>query len=239
MSVGRTLATAREVLRVLKLLYEHPEGLTAKEVAAILGKSVYTAYYLLNTLCQENFALRLERGVYVSSDSVIGSKLKELQNVALEVNLASKCRSYLVSLKGEGTIWLEASFGHQGQVGPSGLIRRLNWAAHALAVGKAVIAQLGPKAKSLLSPNPPKFTPNTLSVDSLQGQLIQVLCDGIAYDIEEYQQGVCCIAVPLRYGEFIGALGLALPTSRFLKEGDKLADWLRRQVHKEEEVRYV
>jgi hypothetical protein len=42
---GRTLSTAREVLRVLRFLQTHPEGVKLRTVAAYLGKSPHTAYY--------------------------------------------------------------------------------------------------------------------------------------------------------------------------------------------------
>nr|WP_038042038.1 IclR family transcriptional regulator C-terminal domain-containing protein [Thermus tengchongensis] len=233
MARGRTLSTAQEVLRVLRFLYEHPEGLTAKEVALKLGKSLYTAYYLLNSLCQEDFALRLEGGVYVPKTPLLSNQISELKNVAREANLLSKCRSYVVSLRGRA-ICLEATFGHQGQVGPAGLGRRLNRAAHALAVGKAVVAFLGPSVKELLPHPLPRFTPNTLSWNELYDELERIRSEGVAFDVEEYQQGVCCVAVPIRANNgAILALGLALPSGRFLAEGDKLADWLRRQIPKE------
>lgn len=241
MARGRTLSTAQEVLRVLRFLYEHPEGLTAKEVALKLGKSLYTAYYLLNSLRQEDFALRLEGGVYVPKTPLLSNQISELKNVAREANLLSKCRSYVVSLRGQA-ICLEATFGHQGQVGPTGLNRRLNRrlnrAAHALAVGKAVVAFIGSSVKELLPHPLPRFTPNTLSWNELYDELERIRSEGVAFDVEEYQQGVCCVAIPIQANNgAILALGLALPSGRFLAEGDKLADWLRRQIPKE--VRYA
>lgn len=55
---GRSLRTARAVLRVVRLLAERPEGVRVEEVAGFLGKSPWTARYLLNSLCQEGFAER-------------------------------------------------------------------------------------------------------------------------------------------------------------------------------------
>lgn len=51
-SKGRTLSTARQVLRVLRFLQEHPEGVNPRGMAFWIGKSLHAAYYLLNTLCQ-------------------------------------------------------------------------------------------------------------------------------------------------------------------------------------------
>src|SRR5215216_1240409 len=61
---GRGLSTARSVLRALRLLSEHPEGVRADRVAVEVGKSVSTAYQLLASLCDEGFAERVEGGLY-------------------------------------------------------------------------------------------------------------------------------------------------------------------------------
>jgi DNA-binding IclR family transcriptional regulator len=55
---GRTLKTARAVLQALRLLGERPGGVTADEVAEVLGKSHSTATYLVNSLVEEGFATR-------------------------------------------------------------------------------------------------------------------------------------------------------------------------------------
>ena len=52
------------MLRVLALLVERPGGVRADEVAAALGKSTSTAYYLLTSLCEEGFAVHESKGLY-------------------------------------------------------------------------------------------------------------------------------------------------------------------------------
>ena len=61
---GRSLKTAAEALSALRILGDNPAGITADVLAVALGKSAATARYLLNTLCQEGFAVR-EGGVGV------------------------------------------------------------------------------------------------------------------------------------------------------------------------------
>jgi hypothetical protein len=53
---GRSLMTARAVLRLLHLMAHRPEGVEPDTVADYLGKSRSTATNLLNTLCCEGFA---------------------------------------------------------------------------------------------------------------------------------------------------------------------------------------
>jgi DNA-binding IclR family transcriptional regulator len=49
---------ARSVLRVLTLLADHADGVHAGDVAETVGTSPSTAYYLLASLCEEGFAER-------------------------------------------------------------------------------------------------------------------------------------------------------------------------------------
>jgi IclR family acetate operon transcriptional repressor len=235
---GRTLSTAREVLQVLRFLQTHPEGVKPRTVAAYLGKSPHTAYYLLNTLCQEGFALKHRDGRYYptsgASDSPASDSpaFESLGEIAVELNRASGCRSYLVALEGQ-EIFLKGIFGHQGQPGPKGLGARITRASHALAVGKAVLSLLGEGALDLLPEDLPTFTPKTLTRETLLNELERVRRDGLALNLEEYQEGLYCLAVPVRVQGQIAAVGLAVTKGRFLAQGDKLAELLCRFVPKE------
>lgn len=64
---ARGLSTARSVLRVLALLARAPQGLRADEVSRVLGKSTSTAYNLLDSLCEEGFAVH-DHGRYLLAD---------------------------------------------------------------------------------------------------------------------------------------------------------------------------
>jgi DNA-binding IclR family transcriptional regulator len=55
---GRSLKTAAEALAALRYLGAATGGVTAEQLGGELGKSAATARYLLNTHCQEGYALR-------------------------------------------------------------------------------------------------------------------------------------------------------------------------------------
>ncbi|MEJ2869894.1 IclR family transcriptional regulator C-terminal domain-containing protein [Actinomycetospora sp. OC33-EN08] len=61
-SGARSLKTAAMVLRALRLLGDHPEGLSPSEIADRLGKSAATARYVVNTLCEGGYARRDDAG---------------------------------------------------------------------------------------------------------------------------------------------------------------------------------
>ena len=112
----RSLNTARAVLRVLAYLAGCSEGATSGEVSRFLGRSSYTAYYLLNSLCQEGFAHRDRAGRYrlsafcrdLRSRTLLSplATLDSLHEALNELNSVTGCRAYLAV--------------HGGQVGPPG-----------------------------------------------------------------------------------------------------------------------
>ena len=233
-SKGRTLSTAREVLRVLRFLQDHPEGVNPREVAFWIGKSLHTAYYLLNTLCQEGFARKQRDGRYIltSPQAPPPGEVEALRELSRILNRETGCRSYFVICEGK-EIYLDQTYGHQGQPRAQGLTSCITRAAHALAVGKAVLSLLGERGIDLLPEELPKFTPRTLDRESLVTQLGVIRKDGLALDLEEYQEGLCCLAVPVMVRGTPAALGLAVARGRFFAEGEKLAFLLRGLISRE------
>lgn len=65
------------------------------------------------------------------------------------------------------------------------------------------------------------YTRNTITnPDDLRRELTKIRDSGVAYDLEEHQEGVMCVAAPVyNYaGDVIAAISLALPSMRTAKE---------------------
>ena len=65
-----------------------------------------------------------------------------------------------------------------------------------------------------------RFTPNTVTdIDELRKQLISIRKEGIAFDDEEYYQGVRGLGVTIRNGEgnVIGSIGVLGPSVRMTR----------------------
>ena len=100
-------------------------------------------------------------------------------------------------------------FSQAGKVGP----------AYCTGVGKAMLAQL-PEAEldtvlALQSFHP--FTDNTLtSPEALRDELRAIRRRGFAFDREEHEPGIICVAVPVlaRSGRILGALSVTSSTAR-------------------------
>lgn len=245
----RGLSTARSVLKVLAFLTEHPEGVTPAQVGQYLGKSPHTAYYLLNSLCQEGFAYRSPADgryrVGTFRDRVLAPPPMPLTPCPVEalhegldyLNRATGCRAYLVLYTGQA-VMVERVRGHQGQPGLR-LGREIREEAHALAVGKVLLAHLPEGVLHTYAHlvGLKGFTPNTItSVERLRAELDRIRRTGLGVDREEYQEGICCLAAPIvTQGQgvtVVGAMGIAVPPKRFQVEGRKLAGVLRKVVHR-------
>jgi DNA-binding IclR family transcriptional regulator len=232
---SRSLSTARSVLRVLSLLVERPSGVRADEVAEALGKSTSTAYYLLTSLCEEGFAVHESQGVYRPARG-----LEELTAVAEEASplhegvagtvdelfLRTRKRSYL-GVARSGRIEITAYRGRQGVPRMPGLGSEIRDSAHALAMGKVVLALLAPAGlATYMARGLRSFTPHTItSPEGLAADLVKVRAHGYAVDREEFDENFCCIAAPIldECGRFVAALGLSVTVNVFDTDRERLA----------------
>ncbi|EEW27031.1 IclR family transcriptional regulator [Rhodobacter ferrooxidans] len=105
-------------------------------------------------------------------------------------------------------------FAQAGKVGP----------AYCTGVGKAMLAHLEPQAleQALQRQSFHRFTPHTLASRALLlAELAAIRARGFAYDREEHEPGIICIAAPIltRTGRVIGALSVTSTTARTTLEG--------------------
>jgi DNA-binding IclR family transcriptional regulator len=219
------------------------DGATTGEISRILGKSSYTAYYLLNSLCQEGFASRDRGGRYRITPPWNGSgtrpsplpqsSLDVLHDALNELNAVTGCRAYLVVYDGQAVL-VEGVRGRQGQVGVKGVGEEIRAEAHALAVGKAILAQLsgGALQAYIQFEKARQFTPHTITDPAeIRAELARVSQDGLAFDREEYEEGIYCVAAPVaavdKGQELLASLGIAVPSGRFRAQGNRLAEMVR------------
>lgn len=233
---SRSLSTARSVLRVLALLVQQPDGVRADEVAATLGKSVSTAYYLLTSLCEEGFAVHESQGVYrpargleelTSVAEASDSGHEGLAGTVDDLFLLTRKRSYLGAVH-SGKIEIVAFRGRQGVPRMPGLGSEIRDSAHALAMGKVVLALLEPPGLArYIDRGLRRFTRHTLTDPrALRRELDEVRRQGFAVEREEFDENFCCIAAPIRdeQGRFVAALGLSTSRRVFDEEARQLAE---------------
>jgi acetyl-CoA synthetase len=231
----RGLSTARAVLRVLSFMTQHPEGVTARQVADELGKSISTAYDLLASLYEEGFA-SCEPGRGYRLSAQIGTSASGLsQGTALsqavdELFARTRRRSYLGRVDA-GAIVITAVCGRQGIPRVPGLGSRIGRSAHALAMGKVVLSLLPHQARQrYIEGGLRTFTPRTItSPAALMTELDQVRSSGYAVDHGEFDLEYSCVAapVPAFRGRFLAVLGLSTSSRTFETEVQDLVDAVR------------
>ena len=236
----RSLSTARSVLRVLALLVDQPDGVRADEVAERLGKSTSTAYYLLSSLCEEGFAVHASHGVYRPArrfgDEEPPAEPQpspgDLRATVEELFILTRRRSYLGMVR-SGRIEIVAVRGRQGVPRMPGLGAEIeiHSGAHALAMGKVVLAELESEGlRRFLADGLPAYTEHTITdPQHLLAELELARRNGFAVDREEFDSSFCCLAAPIRdeRGRFRAVLGLSVTSSVFDAERKHLADTVR------------
>lgn len=105
-------------------------------------------------------------------------------------------------------------FSSAGKVGPT----------YCTGVGKAMLAFLAPAAldSALARQSFHAFTEHTLDTpERLQSELSAIRARGFAFDREEHEPGIICVAAPIltRAGRAIGALSVTSTTARTTLEG--------------------
>jgi IclR family acetate operon transcriptional repressor len=231
----RGLSTARAGLRVTWLLARAPDGVRAGEVADALGKSVSTAYNVLASLCDEGVAERVPGGRYHLAprfrDTVAeASDRHDLSGVVEDLLARTHKRAYLAVLRGK-QLRVVLERGLQGMPRLPGMGAEIADNAHALALGKVVLARAPEEAlERYLAAGLRGFTPDTITdPDTLRSELRRIRRTGMAVDCEEFETDFCCIAAPIldHRRRFLGAAGISMSRRAFDQERPALQEALR------------
>ena len=224
------------MLHVLAHLEAHPEGVRADDVARVVGKSGSTAYYLLASLVEEGFAVH-EGGLYRAHHEVTATTPAPpeagrhvLEDPVDDLFLRTHKRCYLGVVRG-GVIEIAVVRGRQGIARMPGLGTQITDNAHALAMGKVVLARLRPAALArYVARGLTSYTPSTITApEELAVELRQVREQGYAVDREEFDMDFCCVAAPIldERGRLAAILGLSASTRAFDSEQPDLAAAVR------------
>ncbi|MGI5489530.1 IclR family transcriptional regulator [Microtetraspora malaysiensis] len=122
---------------------------------------------------------------------------------------------HLAKLHGTDVVYLAKLYGHHPVPSPSRVGSRLP--AHCTAVGKVMLAYDFDASMDVLASTLHAFTPNTIiDPEQLEAELDRIGREGIAYDDEESQLGLSCVAVPVMGpgGRPVAALSVSGPTGR-------------------------
>jgi DNA-binding IclR family transcriptional regulator len=208
---------------------------TNKSLAKAAGLAVPTAHHLLSTLVAEGLLARDNNTRYILGPKV--GVLAEAFHRELGVpDTLLRPLERLATTTGETTYlagWRNGNVQILAQAEGSLAVRVSVSAAepyhdaHARAGGKALLAFASPETRDrYLSRNPLRsLTPHTVvDAELLAAELDKIRTEGVAYDEEEFQSGVSCIAVPvLEDGSLVAVYAMSIPSQRFAQRREELS----------------
>jgi IclR family acetate operon transcriptional repressor len=241
-SPGRVLSTAQHALQALEIIAQYPRGIPIKALARRLNISLSSGYYLLSSMREQGFA---EESPAAPGLYTLGRKLADLYEgyvaaslqperlapVLEELRDRASARAYSALWSG-GDLEVVQVRGRRGARDLQEVTKGFRGASHALALGKIYLASLREEEwpASLGAPVLKRYTPNTItSPATLRRHLLLVQEHDLAFDLQEFSPGACCVAAPVRDGRnrLVAVIGISVPARRFESEQKNLVRVLR------------
>ncbi len=237
---GPKFRSVRRVFRILDLISEHGEGMTAKQLAREIGTSLSNCYYLINILADEGYieklpqcgGYRIGRAVSQLYENTRSDFDAHIEPVLDDLARRSQRHAYAAILSdGEMTVTQVKA---PPRSPPVGVVEGFHGASHALALGKVLLASMGSEyVEAYIEGHGGlvAFTHRTIVQPAmLHAQLNKVRMVGLATDYEEFAPNLCCVASPVLGEEnrVQGAIGLSTSIKHIRKEGHHLVVMIQR-----------
>ncbi|WP_354700556.1 HTH-type transcriptional regulator XynR [Paraconexibacter sp. AEG42_29] len=222
------LLTVQNVGRILDLYdLEHAE-LGPTEVAAKLAMSKSKAHLLLTSMAEIGLLRRNHGGRYC-----IGWRALSLERLvagnapfrplarAMALRLARHCGEmiHVAALDAGRVVYVDRVPGARAAKVPVSSVGAV-LPAHCSGVGKLLLAHLEPAEIDVVldQHGMARLTPATIcDREALYAELHRIRRDGVAFDREEVQAGLSCVAAPIADadGNVVAAMSISAPTRRF------------------------
>lgn len=212
---------------LLDVLSRHPDPVSLKQIAIEAGLHPSTAHRILAAMESAGFAARGEPGTYR-----LGIRLLELGNVVKSRIAIGKTAMPLMQelhrqlgesvnlgvRQGDEIVYVERTSSGSASVRVVHLVGA-RAPLHVTAVGKLFLAEAGGEAVRDYARRTglPGFTPASLTTAAaLESELDRVRQFGVAFDNEEIEPGLRCIAAPVRddEGQLVAGLSISAPAER-------------------------
>ncbi|MEH7237587.1 IclR family transcriptional regulator [Bacillus sp. JJ1562] len=225
------IQSVERALKILDLFDEHDQELTITEISKQLNLHKSTVHSLLKTLQLHHYISQteengkyslglklLERGnMVVSHRDLRNVARKHLERLSATTNLTI----HLVILDGQEGVYIDKVEGKGVTVLYSRIGRRVP--IHRSAVGKSLVATKSNRELDLLLEGY-QFTKSTEKSISTKEQFLseieKVRLAGYSIDNEENEQGIFCLAVPIKdySGNVIAAVSMSMPATKINQE---------------------
>ncbi|MBS1840869.1 MAG: IclR family transcriptional regulator [Acidobacteria bacterium] len=220
------ITSVQRCLRLLSLFSQTPNGLSASEVTKLSGLPVSTVHRFLVNLEEAGFLDCGGNGKYhlgIACFSIGHAALGQLDIRRLSLpylqalNQHTRETIHLTVRQGNTAVYVEKLDSPEhlrifSRIGASVPL-------YCTAVGKILLAHMPPEelAKILPQIEPKRLTPNTIAtIPELEQHLIRVRKAGHAFDLEEHEPHIRCVAAPIwdHAGQVNASLSLTAPAVR-------------------------
>ncbi len=224
-----SVQSVRRGVRLLQVLADHADALALRDVSKLAHLPPSTTHRLLLTLAQDSLVSALPGGYFRLGQEVarLGAiAMARLQpSPALHKLLAAACAAtgetagMLQLIDGVATVIDKVESSHPLRY-HLGIGTRLP--AHCTASGKALLAFASVEHRNrLLRRTLLPVTANTITArDRLEEELLAIRTRGYAADDQEFQEGLYCLAMPVRdfSGQVVYAVAISGPAQRFQEQ---------------------
>lgn len=216
------------MMKLLDVLAQHADPVPLKQLALETGLHPSTAHRILGAMSQSGFVERSEAGVYR-----LGIRLLELGSlVKSRISLRDTAMPHMLKLhaatgesvnlgirSGDEIVYVERTSSGRSSVRVVHIVGA-RAPLHTTATGKLFLVEDGAERIRDYARRTglPASTPASITtVAALEKELDRVRRHGVAFDLDEVESGVRCIAAGIHdhNGELIAGLSLSTPSERF------------------------
>ncbi len=223
--------SVRRIFRLIELVRERGERLTAKQIAREIEVNLSSCYRLINILIDEGYIEKVPRcGGYKLGPTIPllyescpqNDLASRVEPVIEELAQRSKTHAYLGLLSPEGLVTVTEVKSPPNSP-PVRVVKGFQGASHALALGKVLLASSGAEGirEYIGSYGLEAFTPRTITHPvTMEAHLSKVRNLGVATDLEEFAENLCCVSAQIKSkdGKVVGAIGLSTTVQRAQNE---------------------
>lgn len=225
--IKNPIQVIERMMKLLDVLSYYHDPVSLKQLALETGLHPSTAHRILGAMTASGFVERADPGTYQ-----LGIRLLELGNlVKSRINIRDSAMPLMQRLhreigesvnlgvrQGDEIVYVERTSSGRSSVRVVHLVGA-RAPLHVTAVGKLFLLEDGPQKVREYAKRTglPGFTPTSLTaLPALEKELDRVRRHGVAFDNEEIEQGLRCIAAPVRddAGDLVAGLSVSAPADR-------------------------
>lgn len=215
-------------MKILNVLAEHEDAVPLKQLALETGLHPSTAHRILGAMSQSGFVERADGGLYrlgirlLELGSLVKSRIS-LRDIAmpamLRLHTATDESVNLGIRAGDEIVYVDRTSSGRSSVRVVHIVGA-RAPLHTTATGKLFLLEDGSERVREYARRtglPPSTTASLTTLPALEKELERVRRHGVAYDLDEVETGVRCIAAAIRNdrGELVAGLSLSTPSERF------------------------